>query len=862
MEFSKFKDGLSSAVERLRPIARGARVLWFPLLFCYLELILHYYGYGSFNQNTLWVILFSLGLGAFFSFVTCVFPGKVNAVLTYVFTFVFTLIFEVQLVYFEIFKGFAPVSALKMGGQAITNFTGGLMEGIRQALPFMILLLVPFAVLVIFGIWLRPGFSRADRLGWAIPLLVSFALFCGTIGTMAMFFNGTPSLYKNFSSSKTSTDTSVNCFGMNMTVVQEFRWMLFPEDNRITAESLNNRDHPEGAQVDELVDFEALYEKAGDDEALKNLTAELSNMATTSKNKYTGLCEGYNLVAICAEAFSPEFIDPELTPTLYKLTTNGFVFNNYYATFPNTTTNGEYAFCMGLYPDLSRTKTDSSFSVSTTNYLPYCYGNLFKANGGIAKGYHNYVAEFYYRNFTHANMGYDFVAANNGLDIEITWPSSDLDMMVASVDDYIHSGEQFVAYYMTFSGHYQYTLENAMSAKNWDKVKDLPYSDAVKAYIACNLELEYALQHLMDSLEDAGVADKTMIVLTTDHYPYGLTDAEYAELSGREINDIFDKQKNSFICYVPGMDPVQVDAYCSTTDILPTVLNLMGFTYDSRLLAGHDVLAPDATHVAIMADGSFIADGVSYDASLMQYHYEEDTAEARQLGEELYELLEKRLHISTEILNNDYYSFVYDRQSGAEEIDDITKQYKDVGIMEQSVVYYILKHDIMDPTSETSFGLYENFTLIETLDAIYRIAGRPEIDPDEINAPFTVPEGYEKAVAWTYANGILMDDGLIVDALKEKIKVGQLALFMERTAKYYGMDTSVDEEAVASAMERYKHLDERVIRASVFCRDENLIRGDGKENYVFYTSTIAVDKSFVASTLYKLCSYYILPEDE
>ena len=106
-------------------------------------------------------------------------------------------------------------------------------------------------------------------------------------------------------------------------------------------------------------------------------------------------------------------------------------------------------------------------------------------------------------------MGYTFKAADSGLDIKIDWPSSDLEMMEASVDDYLSSREPFHAYYMTFSGHYQYNWDNAMSAKNHDAVKDLPYSEPVKAYIACNLELENALTYLMDRLEQAGVADKT-----------------------------------------------------------------------------------------------------------------------------------------------------------------------------------------------------------------------------------------------------------------------------------------------------------------------------------------------------------------
>ena len=37
--------------------------------------------------------------------------------------------------------------------------------------------------------------------------------------------------------------------------------------------------------------------------------------------------------------------------------------------------------CMGLYPDMSRTKTDSSFNVAGTNYLPFCLGNALKEKG-------------------------------------------------------------------------------------------------------------------------------------------------------------------------------------------------------------------------------------------------------------------------------------------------------------------------------------------------------------------------------------------------------------------------------------------------------------------------------------------------
>lgn len=837
------------------------RLFYFPLMLCYLELITHTFAYKSFNRNISWVICFSLGLGFLFSFFTSVFSRRINAILTYIISFTVTLIFSIQLVYFQIFKGFAPVSSVKLGGQAITNFTGGMFEGIRSAAWWLVLLFIPFLLLTVFGIILRPKFNRPAKLRCLSPLIASIAILCGTVGVMAYFFSGTPSIYRTFSSSSTSTDTSIKYFGLNMTVVQEVKGLLFPEKKIMAPVALSTSEVSKEAQIDSSIDFEALYNKAGDNEALKNLTAQLSNMPTTQKHEYTGLCEGYNLISICAEAFSPEFIDPELTPTLYKLSTNGFVFDNFYSTFPNTTTNGEYAFCMGLFPDLSREKTDSSFGVSATNYLPYCYGNIFKSVGANAYAYHNYVAEFYYRNFTHPNMGYEFTAANSGLDIDISWPSSDYDMMVASVDDYIDSGEQFVAYYMTFSGHYQYTLDNAMSAKNWEIVEDLPYSDGVKAYIACNLELEYALTYLMERLEAAGIADKTVITLTADHYPYGLTDKEYAELSGRKISSTFDKQKNSFICYVPNLpEPIHVDSYCSTVDILPTVLNLFGFTYDSRLLAGQDILAPDANHIAIIADGSYIADGVRYNSSIIRYQFDKDSDVSKERAEELYLLAEKKLAISTEILYNDYYSFVYDKKSDSAAIDNLTEQYSDVGIMSQSAVYYVLKYDIMSPLTENTFGVSTKATTAEVIDAIYRAAGRPQVDASSVDIPFSFPEEYTDAVAWCRTVGILDDDDLFGDSLSRKVRLKQLALLTERTAAYYGIDTSVDELEFAELYREYPHIDERLLRALMFCRDSMIMTGDGDEEYVFTSADSTKNRKYVANTLYRLCSYYIFKD--
>lgn len=67
---------------------------------------------------------------------------------------------------------------------------------------------------------------------------------------------------------------------------------------------------------------------------------------------------------------------------------------------------------------------------------------------------------------------------------------------------------------MTVSGHCGYSLKaNAMSRKNYDLV-DYDGSETVKCYLAAQMELEMAMESLIRQLEEAGIADDTVIVIS------------------------------------------------------------------------------------------------------------------------------------------------------------------------------------------------------------------------------------------------------------------------------------------------------------------------------------------------------------
>ena len=867
-------QGSGTAAEAAVPMSHGLWNTWRKnlLLFCltgvYVELCLHLCVFGSMDRYAGYPVLFGLLGGALCTLVVSSLPKVLRQITGLLLVAAQVMLAEMQLVYHCIFGDFMPVSQIGMGGNVIVNFNSQLLYGIRQNLLKILLLLLPL-IAVILCLILRRAQVLKLRLRRK-QALASFAVFLALLltvtGLMYVGRDNAFSVYHTFTNVNTSTDSSYKKIGMLATTAQELRYMLFSGSGSImiTPSSLNISDVPRtyssnSYNVIESIDFTALADST-DSDILKATDEYLANAVPTRKNNYTGLLKDYNLITICAESFCPWFISEELTPTLYKLSHTGILFENYYGTFQSVTTNGEYTMCMGLYPDMSRTKTDSSFNVAGTNYLPFCLGNALKDMGYQTWAYHDYIGDFYNRNITHANMGYTFKAADSGLDVKIDWPSSDLEMMEASVDDYINSGEPFHAYYMTFSGHYQYNWDNAMSAKNRDAVKDLPYSEPVKAYIACNLELEYALEYLMQRLEEAGVADKTCIALTNDHYPYGLTEAEYNELAGQTLDTTFEKYRNSFICYVPGLsENIVVDEYCSTADILPTLLNLFGVDYDSRLLAGTDVLS-SGLHVAVLSNKSFLTKTFRYDAGTETViPADENTTVSDELAEAYRLYVDSRFQLSGNILNSDYYAHVFARESSGGSLED-TVVFTDIkSIFNQASVLYMYRKDYVDPETPDTFGGKATARLGEFVDVLYRIAGRPETDntalpADYENEEFNAAHPYYNAICWAYQTRLLRQNDPNAE-YDDKVDYQTACVLIRRYAIMAGVDTGVDQTQLRQLLRDAPDLNREAAKAMLWCDERDITTRDSNLDELLASADTRISRYQMTSFLFYLCTY-------
>ena len=582
------------------------RSLWplffLPLALIYHELLMHIFDRSVvfLEMPLVYILLFSAAMGLLLSVLVDLLPRKAAHIVTYALCVGWTVLTCIEYCcksYFKTYWGLGFV--MQMTGNVVGNFFTTMLEIIVSRLPFILLAFVPLAALIVFRRHLLPGRQLRGRT--RLLALAGFIVF--QAAGSALCYTGE---YKADYTYNFITDRAVPNFGLSASVRLEIQYALFglPDAPVIEVVDPEPEPSPEPMAYDYNkmdLDFEAESQLVGG-QTLANMHKYFSSLTASQKNEYTGMFKGKNLIQITAEAFSPYVISKELTPTLYKLTHEGFVLNNYYQPgWGQSTTGGEFAAMTGVIP--TWINNNLSFYVSHKDYMPFALGNQFRALGYTTVAYHNNAYTYYNRHLTHPNLGYDYYGQGNGLNITGPgWPYSDLEMMEltapAYIEDFVQNGKPFHAYYMTVSGHANWGWGNAMSAKNREAaVAAYPNaSQPVQGYIAANLELEYALQYLLEQLETAGIADDTVICLTADHYPYALvTDSGdyYQELSGLQDSELdISRYRNTLILWSGSMEqPVTVDTPCSSIDIVPTLSNLFGLTYDSRLLSGRDVFA-------------------------------------------------------------------------------------------------------------------------------------------------------------------------------------------------------------------------------------------------------------------------------
>ena len=684
------KSQMTKKSRFLRSLRSNLFFILVPLAMLFLEYNLRFTHFTeSAPRSNLFVILFSGSIGLIAAVICSIFSKKINRVLFSIFLSLVTLIFIVQIIYFQIFKTFTTLFSATTGAGGIMGFWRDILEGMKiTAIPLLICL-VPLIAWFVFGKRIVPQFKPLVKI--AIPLVLAIAMWITGV-QVAMHTDssttGPKYLYTEFFHPELATrqfglltmtrlDMKNLMFGMSAEVEYDPNvtgGLPTIETSRPTSAPSPTPEVPEPTTADPTVtptpspsptpivyeenilpiDFAALAEET-DDKTLKNMHEYFGSQVPSKQNEYTGMFKDKNLIWICAEGFSPMALHPELTPTLNRLSSEGFVFENFYnPIWYVSTSDGEYTTCTGLLPKGGVW----SFFRSGSNYMPFTFGHQFSKLGYSVNAYHNHTYDYYNRDVSHPNMGYDYKGIGNGLVMEKAWPRSDLEMMEKTIDEYIQN-ERFHAYYMTVSGHLMYNFSgNAMAAKNKDKVEDLPWSTGPKAYIACNLELEYAMAYLLERLEEEGVLDDTVIVLSNDHYPYGLEQAEMDEITGHKMDTEFEIYESTLILWNSAMEEtITVTKPASPIDILPTLSNLFGIPYDSRLFIGQDILS-NSPGLVMFDNRSWISDYGRFNATKNVFLPNEGLELPEDYADIVNQQVKYKFEFSAKILDKDYYNVV------------------------------------------------------------------------------------------------------------------------------------------------------------------------------------------------------------
>ena len=639
-----------------------------------------------------WLLLFLFPIAAGFivSMLTGFFKNKkYNRIVRVVLMCIFAILFLVNMFVYKQFKTFyEPATVIAGAGGVATGFMDHVWRLIfsPSGLAAIALYFAPIVLYFIFGEKIDSG-ERASFYTY-----VELALLCALVSLIAMpIVNGNEGL-KGVYSTRYNYQSAVTDFGLttgirlDVTKSLKRKLGLNKKENQgiyaLTPEEYEKNITREGAAVSaEIADAASkiVYPKSVMDIDFKKLADETSDgylslideyvasLTPSSQNEYTGIFKGKNLIFITAEAYSNKILSPELTPTLYRLSTKGINFTDYTQQASAGTIGGEYQNIFGLYPS----DAGESFINMARNLTWFTMGSQLTREGYTGRAFHNGELTYYDRHITHNAIGYpdEYLAQGNGLEDMISsgWPASDKEMFEATLPMYLDK-KPFSLYYMSVSGHSLYSRDgNAMAAKNWDYVKDLDMSDALKAYYAANLELEFGLQSIMNMLEEKGLVKDTVIVIAADHFPYGLDDDGYlgnlpyvAELYGYEPQTYLERDENGLIIWSGELEdwaPIVVDTPVSSLDILPTLSNLFGLEWDSRLFPGRDVFS-DAEPIVFNAGYDWKTDKGTYISSKAEFTPKSGAVIPPNYVERVNSIVRGKMEYCWDVLHYDYYRHV------------------------------------------------------------------------------------------------------------------------------------------------------------------------------------------------------------
>ena len=657
------------------------RLFLFPVVLVYLELLVRIFARNGVFKHLFYPVIFALAGGLFLAAVLSLFPRKASGKITSVLLVIIPLYYALQSFVQNAYKVYMPFDIILKGtGGVAADFTTVLIKTIIFGIPKLFLFFLP----TILYFWkgkkrFAPRRLRASTAG----VLIAASLFLTFFGWIFAAHGKTGGRYASEYTYNGATET----FGLLTGTRLHTKYKIFgnKKAQSFSAQTTKKKKKKKNTDPNEMdIDFKKVAAKS-DDERVKALCEYVEAQTPSSKNDYTGLFKGKNLIIICAEAFSDSVIDKELTPTLYRLTHKGFYFKNFYQpAWGGSTSTGEFSMVFGIIP---MDNMDSIFKTAPNNNY-FTPGNALQREGYYSAAYHNGSYTFYKRNITHQNLGYDtWKGFGNGME-DLTEKSSgcsDEEMFDVTMDEYIDK-QPFSIYYMTIDGHAPYD-DCWRTEKYMARVKEVTgkkYKKKTMNYLCYNMCLEDALTLMVDKLEEAGIADDTVIVMTGDHYPYGLEkstswgnseDYLLDLYGGKDDKTPWGQDHNALILWSGCLEHDDKDMACKITDptysldIAPTLLNLFGVEFDSRMFVGRDVFS-DQEPLVIWNNHSWITKWGRYIGETGDFTPAKDADYTQEDIDEIKAIVNDKILFSQNVVRTDFYGVLFGKDPDGSQLDE------------------------------------------------------------------------------------------------------------------------------------------------------------------------------------------------
>ncbi|MBQ1909915.1 MAG: LTA synthase family protein, partial [Erysipelotrichaceae bacterium] len=357
---------------------------------------------------------------------------------------------------------------------------------------------------------------------------------------------------------------------------------------------------------------------------MQTIDKYLMNRQITQTNEKTGIFEDYNFIYFMVEAMDYLAIDKDLTPTLYKMYSEGIHFSNHYTPLYSCATGeSELVSYLSIFPYVNVCTPNYIAGISYYEALPY----MFKNKGYSTFALHNWRDEFYERRSILPAIGFD-----NYYDIDDIWKDtsiphtngwqSDKMLIEQAIKHMDETNGKFFCDIITSVMHFPYDESSYWGDYYIDQINEVhpEWTIEFKRYMSKCMDFDAGLKVLLEYLESSGKADNTVICIYPDHRPYWMDYDQVMEAT-RHIDPLrFGENgiyRSPLIIYNRTIEPEINENYCSTLDHAPTIANLFNLNYDPRLFMGTDAFNGD--NIIILANGNWICRDGYYDATTEKF---------------------------------------------------------------------------------------------------------------------------------------------------------------------------------------------------------------------------------------------------